>query len=425
MQVNITVLEKIFLSLIILLLAGCASDPQPPQSSKPSNKKEQSSFKEKPPSDGAYIYLLRESEFHGSLSSWPVLFNGKEIGSLTSEGYILIKTNPGTKEIKPHSNFGILSGGVESFQLQAKEGESYYLRHKLPGMFESDIKFILLPKEEGENLISHYKHLKTYSDYKPSKKIKPCKYWNPQIGIKNEEKAYKEISQKLLKMQNESIDKGLKRSSAIPIKGRRISVNKILKITTILQKIDNGQYKKAAEDVSSEAISYVLPIAGEYKAVLDTTKTAIDSILLNWMEDLYSIQSYRWLLDRINKEVLTGYKNEDPYYPTLLLERSSPIYNEMLKRERAIYIQWKNSDEYYEDFFASKKTAGIWARLRQKFGHEPKPVEIFKLFYTDIINNQRGFITRTYTRVMQDKLSDEADNTKILLIKSVCQEALE
>jgi hypothetical protein len=209
----------------------------------------------------------------------------------------------------------------------------------------------------------------------------------------------------------------------VDIKGRSIPIDKILTTISIIKKVDNGDFKGAAQDVSSEAISYMLPVAGQYKAILDTTKTAIDSVIANWVEDLYDTQSYNWIRNRVNKEVLRGAKKRDPFYPTPLLKRSSPLYNKMFKIERAIYQEWKMSQAYDEDFFTSKGSSAIWARLRQKLGKQPLPAEIFRHFYLDIIKNQKSYIEVTYERVMEDKLFDESSDMREVIIEAVCKES--
>jgi len=288
------------------------------------------------------------------------------------------------------------------------------------------VVFKEVPKSHGRQLIPKYTHIATYSDYKPQKRKEECKYWSSKNGIKDEDKALKEI-QKILDsaskdVANKAYDGKFKKLNTMEIKGRNIPVDKVLTTINIIKKIDLGNYKGAAEDVSSEFISYMLPIAGQYKALLDTTKTAINSVIANWVEDMYATQSYNWIRKRLNKEVLMGAKRRDPFYPTPLLKRSSPIYNKMFKIERAMYQEWKMSQAYDEDFFTSKGSSALWARLRQKLGHQPLPVEIFNHFYLDVIKNQKSYIEITYERVMEDKMYDEAADMKTTIIEAVCRD---
>ena len=181
------------------------------------------------------------------------------------------------------------------FELDAKAGERYYLRNGIPSAWTSQVVFRQVDKSEAEKLIPTYKHLSTYSDYKPTKTAQQCKYWNPKTGITDEEKALKEI-QKLLKSSTKSViadatNGKSKKMTSVDIKGRSIPIDKILTTINIIKKVDNGDFKGAAQDVSSEAISYMLPAAGQYKAILDATKLASVFFIANWVEDLYATQS--------------------------------------------------------------------------------------------------------------------------------------
>ncbi len=435
MKLHLTI-NSFIMTILVAILTGCADNPQPNTeitnteiTKQPSAHTEK--LKKDVPEDGVYIYLFRESEFHGSLSSWPVKFNGKDIGSLRNETYILVKTNSGEKLITPESNLGIFAGKTKVYKLDAKAGKIYYLRNGIPSAFTSQVIFRQVPDDEAQRLLPTYRHLSTYSDYKPSQNLKECKYWNPKTGISDEEKAQKEVIKILDSYAKKTLEnKKLIETPSFYIKDRKIPADKIVTTLQIIKKIDNGEFKSAAQDVSSEIISYMLPIAGQYKTLLDSTKMAINSVLVNWVEDLYDTQSYRWLRKRVNQEILRGAKRRDPFYPTPLLKRSSPIYNKMFKIERAIYQEWKNSRAYDEDFYTSAdgklsifghdSVSSKWARLRQKLGKEPLPSEIFWDFYLDIIKNQKSYIEVTFERVMEDKLYDEADDVNYMIIKNVC-----
>jgi len=333
-----SVVSSLLLAFIIVFFTGCTSTPKPTKVVSQSTTSS-ITYNNNVPDDGTYIYLFRESEFHGSLSSWPVIFEGKKIGDLTNETYILVKTNPGKKHISPESNLGIFAGSTEVFELDAKAGESYYLRNGIPSAFTSQVIFTQVANSRAEKLIPTYKHLSTYNDYKSTKVKQQCKYWSPKTGITDED------TESVISDATNGTSKEL---TSVNIKGRSIPVDKILTTINIIKKVDNGDFKGAAQDVSSEMISYMLPMAGQYKALLDATKTAIDSVIANWVEDLYTIQSYNWVRNRVNKEVLRGAKKRNPFYPTPLLKRSSPLYAKMFKIERAMYLEWLASREYFK-----------------------------------------------------------------------------
>ncbi len=170
-------------------------------------------------------------------------------------------------------------------------------------------------------------------------------------------------------------------------------------------------------------IGYLVPLAGQYKALLDAVKTSGDAVIQNWTESLYLSSAFQDLETRIMNEVKKGATQKNPYYASGLLDRRSSIYKTMFQRERAIYHKWKRSQAYEETFDESKKGAENWARLRQVLKKQPLPVEIYKHFYDKILQHKqtRSHIIVTYDRVTEDMMYDEMEETKPLIIKSVCK----
>jgi hypothetical protein len=395
---------------------------------------------EKVPEDGVHVYLYRKSGYVGSLTAWPVQLNGIKIGTLKNGAFLLIKTNAGKKILYPEMHAGILDGDGTSFQFDTKKGQTYFLKHGTSSIYSSELTFFSVHAGIAKAELGSYSLVGIHDEYKQTETTLvgavSCKYWKPKVGITDEEKAWREIKKNIKTLRTElyklkNTDVNLDKS--VKIKGTDIPLAKLMTTVDVLKKVNEGDYKGAAQDVSSELISYLVPFAGQYKAFLDAGKTSVDAVLANWTESLYLMPAYQALDTMYAHEIARGNKLRKPYYPTAFLKGSSklnPLYQEMKNRERAIYLRWKDSSEYAHDFdigaaegisFVSTASENA-SRLRHLIGHEPIPVEIYTHFYKKILEDRRSQIISTYENVMEELMFDEMYDMKPKVISAVCSQ---
>lgn len=118
--------------------------------------------------DEVFLLVYRESGFIGSATAWPVQYNGEKIGSLKNGTFIAIKTNAGPKNLTPESHLGIYSEGVEAFTLNAKAGQTYYLKHGPDSIYTSRVKIRETEPTKASAEVAKYALVKVINDYSKS-----------------------------------------------------------------------------------------------------------------------------------------------------------------------------------------------------------------------------------------------------------------
>ena len=164
-------LERFLLPMImvgILVLSGCASGAQtlPPRdpgygirlSPKPSSSTPTSTSgptqgsssqqAEKIPVGKAVVYIYHSG---GSNHRFFLLANGKDVTSLRKGQYYTYVTEPGVVE------FTARTMGASSITLDAKAGQTYYLKGSVPPGFSPTASLILVSPEAGAQEIVDYK----------------------------------------------------------------------------------------------------------------------------------------------------------------------------------------------------------------------------------------------------------------------------
>jgi hypothetical protein len=384
-------------------------------------------LREKVPSSQAYLFVFREAGFGGSLTAWPIQLNSKKIGTIKNGGFMLIKVAPGEHYLFPEEHIGVFSTGIEiqTNKINVEGGRRYFFNHSVDNIFSgNNLKLRSTPESQGAKIIAQYSVAGVFNTGAGAAKGGMCKYWNPKEGITDEDKAWKEIRKNIETLRKEagSLTSSKVKVSApsVNIKGIDVPFDKVLDAAKIFNKVYALDFKGAAQDTAGEVISYLVPVAGQYKALLDATKTSVEAVLKNWTASLYLMPAYQTLGRMIVDEVKRGAKFKNPYYPSAWLEKGD-LYKEMFKRERAIYLNWKESNAYREDFDASTRGTENMARLRQILGYEPIPAQIYSLFYKEAINEQRSFIDVTYHRITEDLMYEEMNVMKPKIIKAVCR----
>lgn len=247
-----------------------------------------------------------------------------------------------------------------------------------------------------------------------------CQHWKPKTGITNEDKAWIEIG-KLLRDSylNEKIGSIDIRTSL----GRhKYMPSDLIKAVDVVNYVIDGDLKKAAETSAGAFLDKLVPIVGQYKAFLDASRIAVQAVIENWVNDLYLHPAYRKVLDLVNNEVQRGIKKRDPFLPSFMAKNNPELMKNMQIREQIMFNTWEESDEFVIDFQTVGWNRGGWhARIRQKYGKDLKPREIFNRFYYKVVQDQRNQIVFSYKEVMEDKMYEEGWAVRSKLIKSICR----
>lgn len=116
--------------------------------------------------DEVFLILYREKGFHGSATAFPVIYEGRRIGALKNGTFIVVKTNAGSKSLFPEERLMTMQG--EPFLINAQPGSTYYLRHGLDTLWESDYKFRVVDTAEGQAQVSGMRLVHVLDEYIPS-----------------------------------------------------------------------------------------------------------------------------------------------------------------------------------------------------------------------------------------------------------------
>ncbi|MFH2204394.1 MAG: hypothetical protein ABIJ96_14850 [Elusimicrobiota bacterium] len=241
-----------------------------------------------------------------------------------------------------------------------------------------------------------------------------CTQWGPKTGIADEDKALIEIG----KLLRDSIGDEFGTVEILSPKGKAFNLgpSMVYKAISVVEDIFKGEYEKAAGTAADGVIGYLVPVAGQYKALLDAAKTAGKAVIENWVRDLELHPAYEKVSDLVEKEVVAGAKRGEPYIPSVWV-RGREIYPAMRERERMMYETWKTSDEFFLKF----QQDGYHARIRQKYGQDLDDQKIFNRFFYSVIQDQRGFIESNYKRVIEEQMFDQAYKLRRPMITQVCK----
>jgi hypothetical protein len=412
-----------------IFMTGCAATWESSNVVETMSKSQQKDIlNDKPTANAAHIYLYRESAFAGFLAAWPVQFNNEKVGMLKNGTFLVIKTNPGTHYLYPEEHIiSAFSVGIEKTTIDTKGGQSYFFRHGRDAFQSSALKFMPVAASTARKELSGYDLVSIIEKFNNGDKgaALACKYWTKTSGITDEVKAWRDIVKNVDKLRLEISKKknpilGYDRS--VKIKERSIPYDKVISVFNIADKVGKGDYKGAAQDAGGEMISFLVPFAGQYKALLDATKTSIDSVIANWTADLYLTKSYLKLSDIINHEITRSVTLNTPYYASELLNPRTPLYQKMLAREKKFFYKWRESQEFKDDFGFGIEAQANRSKIRQVLGKEAHPSEIYKHFYRKIVHDQKGYIEVSYNETIEYLMYEEMHEMKPKIINAVCSE---
>jgi hypothetical protein len=108
------ILTAIINSVLVMIVAGCASVPMAP----PDEDLRAKNFTSPP--DKAVLYLYR-NEIMASAIAMTVVMNGKKIGQTGPQTYFRLELSPGNYAIESYA------GDVSKFDLVVREGKTYYV----------------------------------------------------------------------------------------------------------------------------------------------------------------------------------------------------------------------------------------------------------------------------------------------------------
>ncbi len=164
-------MKSLLLSLVLLFLfTGCASSKWE-SSATVGSMNSQGILNATVPSNSSYIYVYREDEFRGSATAWHLGLDGKPIGKLKNGSYLLIKTNPGKKQLTPESH--VISLEDKPFEFNAEGGKAYFFRHGNADIFSSEVTFFPNPTEATRTKLASYSLVNIHEAYDPS--------FNPEV----------------------------------------------------------------------------------------------------------------------------------------------------------------------------------------------------------------------------------------------------
>ncbi len=416
--------------IMTFLFSGCASTWKSSQEVS-SGQIAMDLLREEVPSNQAYLFVFRESGFRGSLTAWPVQLNNKKIGMIKNGGVLLIKVPPGEHYLLPEEHLGVFGGDEKINKINVEGGKRYFYSHITGNGFTVTVRFDSMSENEASEMIANYP-LTGMHDAGKGDSIEEdlsgsiaCTSWSSKNGISDEDKAWSDIYNNVETLRKEILklgDSSFDYDRPIKISGKKIDFGKITTAIKVIEKVSNWDFEGAAKDVANETISYLVPVAGQYKALLDATKTSIQSVIDNWTSDIFLSPSYNKLRDIINRDIVRSKKMSRPYYPSHFLKKQTKLYRKMFKHERSFFIKWKASQEFEDDFDFGKTAQKNRARIRQLLKKEASPAEIYRLFYQKIVNDQKSYIEITYNETMEDLMYKESSKMKPKLIKAVCRE---
>ncbi len=246
-----------------------------------------------------------------------------------------------------------------------------------------------------------------------------CSYWDAEKGITDDDKAWKEILKQL-----KSIKKGKKNIKFnVPLpKGKifKAKAGSVIKAWKVVDHVFAGEYEKAGKQMGGALASKLVPVFGQYKAVLDAFELSAKAVIDNWVADLELHDSYKLVATMVQQQVVIGAKKGDPYLPSHWVRGNKALWKKMRKKESLMFSDWEGSEDTNNLLYGTWKKGGWQSRIIQKYGKMLNDKKIFNRFFYSVVKDMRGFIQSNYNRIKEDKVFDEAYDTQPKLIKSVC-----
>lgn len=227
-----------------------------------------------------------------------------------------------------------------------------------------------------------------------------------QLPPKYDNKAWDQLESTIDMLAVGQMVSDMEKRNIIPfdvyIDGNKVGPGQVLDVMKILEAMTAGDWNAAGKQTVDTTLAFYFPMVGQYIAVHRTLRMAGESIMENWVQDLYATKAYRDIVDIMNRFVLERAKQNKSFVPLVYYEGDNPdldkhsaLYKEMVEVEKAIFAQWLATDPFIE-----LQDGGNPARLRQVFGRDPSERMTFEHFYKVALRDQLGYIQTTFERVM-------------------------